>query len=141
MIQRIQSVWFFMASVCAFISLILPFYIGTTKDHISSYELTGIEIFYLRYLTIAVGTIAFIIIFLFKKRRWQIQLSVLGVLLEFILIILYYMEVRTFLDGIYPFTALIHGCVIFFYFLALKGIKKDINEKKKIKRAKKTRYG
>ena len=131
MIQRIQSVWFLLASVCAFLSLKMPFYIGTTKDHKPSYQLMGMENFYLMFLTIATGTLAFVIIFLFKKRRLQVRLSVLGIMLELLLIFLYYLQVRTYLDGTYALTSLLHSLVIFLFFLALRGIGRDINVIKK----------
>ncbi|MEP7165534.1 MAG: DUF4293 domain-containing protein [Ferruginibacter sp.] len=126
MIQRIQSVWFLVASICAFLSLKLPFYIGTTKDHIAGHQLIGTENLYLLFLTIAIGLLAFVTIFLFKKRRIQIRLSVLGIMLELVLILLYYLEVRTYLDGTYALSALLQSCVVFFFFLALRGIGKDI---------------
>ena len=126
MIQRIQSVWFLLASTCAFLSLKMPFYIGTTKEHVPSYQLMGMENFYLMLLTIVIGTLAFVTIFLFKKRRIQIRLSVLGIMLELLLILFYYLKVRTYLDGAYALSALLQSCVIFFFFLALRGIGKDI---------------
>lgn len=127
MIQRIQSVWFLIASVCAFLTLKLPFYVGTTKDHKTFYQLMGTENFYLMLLTIIIGVLAFIIIFLFKKRKLQVRLSVLGIMLELLLILLYYLETRTYVDGTYALSALLHSCVIFFFFLALRGIGRDIN--------------
>lgn len=127
MIQRIQSVWFLIASVCAFLTLKFPFYIGTTKDHIMSYQLIGTENLYLMLLTITIGVLAFIIIFLFKKRKLQVRLSVLGIMLELLLIFLYYLETRSYLDGTYALSSLLHSCVIFFFFMALRGIGKDIN--------------
>jgi hypothetical protein len=126
MIQRIQSIWFLLASVCAFLTLKMPFYVGTTQDHKPTYQLMGTENYYLMLLTIIIGVLAFAIIFLYKKRKLQIRLSVLGIMLELILIFLYYLEVRTYVDGAYALTALLHSCVIFFFFLALKGIGKDI---------------
>lgn len=127
MIQRIQSVWFLIASVCAFLTLKFPFYIGTTKDHIMSYQLIGTENLYLMLLTITIGVLAFIIIFLFKKRKLQVRLSVLGIMLELLLIFLYYLETRSYLDGTYALSSLLHSCVIFFFFMALRGIGRDIN--------------
>ena len=127
MIQRIQSVWFLFASVCAFLTLKFPFYAGTTKDHKLSYQLIGTENIYLMLLTIAIGLLAFIIIFLFKKRKLQVRLSVLGIMLELVLILLYYLETRSYLDGTYALSSLLHSCVIFFFFLALRGIGRDIN--------------
>lgn len=126
MIQRIQSVWFLLASACAFLSLKLPFYVGTTKDHLSAYQLTGSENYFLMLLTIIIGAIAFITIFLFKRRRRQVRLSVFGMMLELVLIFLYYLEVRNYKDGTYALTALLQGCVLFFFFMALRGISKDI---------------
>jgi len=127
MIQRIQSIWFLLASACAFISLKMPFYIGTNKENKPSYQLMGTENFLLMLLTIAIGALAFATIFLFKKRRFQIRLSVLGILLEIILIILYYLEVRNYNAGTLALSALLQIGVIFFFALALRGIGKDIN--------------
>ena len=126
MIQRIQSVWFLLASVSAFLSLYMPFYIGTTREHTASYQLKGMETIYLMLLTILIGAIAFITIFLFKKRRRQVRLAVLGIMLELVLILLYSLQVKTFVDGTYALTALLQGCVLFFFFMALRGIGKDI---------------
>lgn len=127
MIQRIQSIWLLLASACAFLSLKLPFYIGTNKDGIASYKLMGTENYYLMLLTIAIGVLGLIIIFLFRKRRLQIRLSVFGIMLELLLIFLYYLQVRNFLpaSGTYALSALLHSCVVFFFFLAIRGIGKD----------------
>jgi uncharacterized membrane protein len=127
MIQRIQSIWFLIASVCAFLTLKFPFYVGTTKDHIISHQLIGTENLYLMLLTITIGVLAFFIIFLFKKRKLQVRLSVLGIMLELLLIFLYYLETRSYLDGTYALSSLLHSCVIFFFFMALRGIGRDIN--------------
>ncbi len=127
MIQRIQSVWLILAAACAFLSLKLPFYIGTNKAGVASYKLLGTENLYLMFLTIAIGLLALIIIFLFKKRKVQIRLSVLGIMLELLLIFLYYLQVRTFLpdSGTYALSSLLHSCVVFFFYLAIRGIAKD----------------
>ena len=126
MIQRIQSLWFLLASACAFLSLKMPFYVGTTKEGIASYQVTGMENIPLMLLTITTGTLAFVTIFLFKKRKRQVRFSVFGIMLELLLILVYYLKVRTFIDGAYALTALLQGCVLFFLFLALRGIGKDI---------------
>lgn len=128
MIQRIQSVWFLLASACAFLSLKMPFFIGTNKEHVASYQLTGWTDIYIRVLTILIGTLAFVTIFLFKKRRRQVRLAVLGIMLELVLILLYYLQVRTFIEetGAYALTALLQGAIMFFFFLALRGIGRDI---------------
>ena len=127
MIQRIQTIWFLLASACAFLSLKMPFYIGTNKNHIASYQLNGMENIFITILTCVVGALAFVTSFLFKKRRRQVRLSFLGILLELVLLVLYYLEIKTFTEGTFALTALLQSCVILFYLLALRGIHKDIN--------------
>ena len=127
MIQRIQSIWLLLAAAAAFLSLKLPFYIGTNKEGIASYKLTGTENYSLMLLTIGIGVLALIIIFLYKNRKLQVRLSVLGIMLELLLIFLYYLQVRDFLagSGTYALSSLLHSCVVFFFFLAIRGIGKD----------------
>lgn len=125
MIQRIQSIWLLLASACAFISLKLPFYVGTNATGVASNELNGTTNYGLMLLTIAIGILALVNIFLFKNRKLQIRLCVLGIMLELGLIFLYYREVTTYTAGTYALTALLQGLVIFFFFFALRGISKD----------------
>lgn len=125
MLQRIQSVWLLLASTCAFISLKVPYYSGTNKEGIPSYKLMGTENFYLMLLTIAVAVLALITIFLYKNRKLQLRLCILGILLEALLIFLYYRETSSYLDGTYSLTALLHGCIVLFFFLAARGISND----------------
>ena len=126
MIQRIQSVWLLLAAACAALSFKLPFYIGdlaTEKTH----KLIATDNFFIITVTAIVMLLSFANIFLFKKRVLQLRLSILGIFLEAILIFLYYLEVRKFTpgSGTYAVTALLHGGIIFFLFLAAKNINKD----------------
>ncbi len=125
MIQRIQSVWLLLASACAFLSLKMPFYSGTTKDGIPSHELLGMDNFYLMMLTIAVGVIAFISIFLYSNRKLQMRLCILDILLEAGLLFLYYKKVTTYLEGTYSLTAILQVLVLIFLILAARGINRD----------------
>ena len=125
MIQRIQSIWLLLASVCAFLSFKLPFYSGTNAKAVPSYELNARENFLLMLLTVFVGLLALIIIFLFKNRVLQLRLCVLGILLEAILIFLYYREVTGFTEGTYSLWAMLHSLIVIFFFLAAKAINKD----------------
>ncbi|MEO6489692.1 MAG: DUF4293 family protein, partial [Ferruginibacter sp.] len=126
MIQRMQTIWLLLASASAFLSLKMPFYTGSTTSGAASYELKGMENYYLMMLTIAIGFLALIILFLFKNRRMQIRLSVLGIMLELGLIFLYYRQVTTmFSSGTYALSALLQGLTIFFFFFAIRGISND----------------
>ena len=125
MIQRIQSVWLLLASACAFATFKFPYYTGTNSKGLSPYELKGDENFLLLLTTVVVGGLALFTIFIFKKRPPQLRLCVLGILLEAVLIFLYYREVKTFTQGTYSLTAILHSVIVISFFLAARGIHRD----------------
>jgi hypothetical protein len=127
MIQRIQSVWLLLASACAFISLKVPFYSGTNAVNVPSYRLLGTENFLLMLITIAIGIIALFNIFLYSNRKLQIRLCILGILLEGLLIYLYYMETTKFIagTGTFSLTAILQLLIIIFFSLAIRGMSND----------------
>ena len=125
MIQRIQSVWLLLASAGAIASFKFLNYTGTNAKGLSPYELKADENFLLLLTTAAVAGLALITIFLFKKRTLQLRLCVLGILLEALLIFLYYRQVQTFTQGTYALTAILHSIIVIAFFLAARGINKD----------------
>jgi len=127
MIQRIQSLWLLLASACAFATFKFSFFSGTNAKGLASYKLTATENLGLMIVTAIVAALALINIFLFKKRTLQLRLCVLGILLEALLIFLYYLEVKTFEKGAgtYSLTAILHAIIVFAFFLAARGINKD----------------
>ena len=90
MIQRIQSVWLLLASACAFATF--KFQYSTSIKEGVKQLLTATGTVPIMLTTIVVGGLAFVTIFLYKKRRLQILFCVLGILLEALLIFLYYTE-------------------------------------------------
>lgn len=125
MIQRIQSLWLLLASACAFASFKFPYYSGTNTKGQAPYELNATENFLLLITTVIVGGLALFTIFLFKKRTLQLRLCVLGILLEAVLIFLYYREVNTFTQGTYSLTAILHSIIVLAFVLAARAINKD----------------
>ena len=127
MLQRIQSIWLLLASACAFISLKMPFYSGTNKAGLSSYKLMGVDNFYFMLLTIAIGVVALIAIFLYSNRKLQLRICILGILLECLLIFLYYKETTTYVagSGTLSLTSIFQFLVLIFFFLAARGINND----------------
>ena len=126
MIQRIQSIWLFLAAVCVFLTLKFSTYVGTNKDLIPSSFLNGIATLPLIFVTLAVGILTLITIFLYKNRKLQLRLTILAMLLEAGLIFLYYNEIQTFIGkGTFSITAILHVAVIFFLILAARGINSD----------------
>ena len=125
MIQRIQSIWLLLASACAFASFKFPYYSGTNVKGLAPYELNATENFLLLITTGIVGILALFTIFLFKNRALQLRLCVSGILLEAILIFLYYREVKTFTEGTYSLTAILHSIIVLAFLLAARAINKD----------------
>jgi vacuolar-type H+-ATPase subunit I/STV1 len=125
MIQRIQSVWLLLAAACTFLSFKFPFYSGTNLKGVASYELKATENFLLMATTVIIGVLAIFIIFLFKKRQLQLRLCVLGLVLEALLIFLYYRQVLTFTQGTYALFALLQSLVVILFFMAARAINKD----------------
>ena len=126
MIQRLQSIWLFLAAVCVFLTLKFSTYVGTNKDLIPSSFLNGIATLPLIFVTLAVGILTLITIFLYKNRKLQLRLTILAVLLEAGLIFLYYKEIQTFIGkGTFSIYAILHVGVVVFLILAARGINSD----------------
>ena len=127
MIQRIQTLWLFLASACAFISLKVPFFSGTNAAGVTSYKLMGTENFMLMLLTIAIGVLALITMFLYSNRTLQLRLAALGLLLEGLLLYLYYRETTQYVagTGTCALTSILQVLVLLFFFLAIRGISRD----------------
>jgi uncharacterized membrane protein len=125
MLQRIQSIWLLLAAACAFLGLQFPFYTGTNKDLIPGYVLKGTESIPLILATAAVGILALVCIFLYNNRKLQLRLTFVALLLQALLLFLYYTKVKEFTGGTFALTALLQGCVVFFLFLAARGINHD----------------
>jgi hypothetical protein len=125
MIQRIQSVWLLLASICAFLTLKLPFYAKPILPGNTYFELKGTESYLLMILTIALGVIAFINIFLYKNRVVQLRFSVLGIIIDLIIVALYLQTIKDFTTGTFSFYWILHPVILVTLFLAARGIRKD----------------
>jgi hypothetical protein len=125
MIQRLQSLWLLLASACTFAGFKFSFYSGTNAKGLSPYELNANENFLLLLTTVIVGALAFVTIFMFKKRTLQIWLCILGMILEALLIFLYYRQVQNFIQGTFSLTAILQAITLFAFLMAARGINKD----------------
>jgi hypothetical protein len=127
MIQRIQTIWLLLAAICIAATFKLPFYIGTNALAVASFPIMANDSFFITILTSAVLFSALIAIFLFKTRIVQIRLCITGIILEGLLIFLYYREVKTFTAGTYTLWSVLHILTLLFLFLAARAINKDDN--------------
>ena len=125
MIQRIQSVWLFIATILAFSTLKLSFYSGTYLPDNLYHQLNGTESMRLMIPTIGLGILTLITIFLYKNRPTQLWMCMAGILLDLVLIFLYYRAIKDFTRGDYAITAVLHLIIIAALVLAARGINKD----------------
>lgn len=126
MIQRIQTIWFLLAGFAALATLKFPYYSGIQDPTVPYHELTALNANIPTLLvTITVAVVAFVAIGLFKNRTTQLRLAVVGIVLEALLIFLYYRQVAIFTEGTYALTSILHMLIVLFFVLAARGINKD----------------
>lgn len=125
MIQRIQSVWLLVASIVTFLTLKFSFYSGTYLPDNQYQQVNGMDNFLLMITTIALGVLTLITIFLFKTRVIQLRLCIVGILLDMLLLFLYYRAIQHFSKGEYAITAAFHLLIIISLIFAANGINKD----------------
>ena len=128
MIQRIQTVWLFLAVLFAALTYKFPFYTGNIigKDNVQRYEkLVASSNFILLILTAGfiVGTVA--IIFMYKSRKQQLWLTVVAACLSILNLMIYFYEVKKFSSGNMSLTSILAFAIPIFLILAINGIKKD----------------
>lgn len=128
MIQRIQTVWLFLAALFAALTYKFPFYTGNiiNKDKIQLYEkLTASTNFLTLIFTagLIAGSVA--IIFLYKNRKQQMWLTVAAAGLSIINIIIYFSELKRFVSGNMSLTSILALLIPVFFILAINGIWKD----------------
>jgi hypothetical protein len=127
MIQRQQTLWLLLSALAALLSFMFPFVTGKgLKDGLPvDVTLTAGSNFLLLILTGASLVLAMATIFLYKDRKLQIKLTLVGMVLTIGIIILYIMQMNKLnsatlaLFCILPFAGLIG------YFMAFRNIRKD----------------
>jgi uncharacterized membrane protein len=128
MLQRMQSIWLLFAGICAFLTIRLSFYSGNIElaGQPATFQFVnaGFNIWIL-VITIALICIAAIDIFLYKNRKLQGRLAILGILLSLLNIFLYYRQIHKFTIGNYDLTAVLAIVIPIFFFLASRGIYRD----------------
>jgi hypothetical protein len=130
MLQRMQSVWLLLAAICAFLSIRFSFYSGNIEipgqPPVFQYLNASFNIWIL-IITIALVCIAAIDIFLYKNRKLQGRLAILGILLSILNIFLYLQQIHRFVEhqGSHTITSVFVFLIPVFLFLAMRGIYRD----------------
>jgi hypothetical protein len=125
MIQRGQTVWMIIAVIAIFLTLKFSFYSGTLLTDNSFHSVIATNNFILMVLTCAMGSALIINIFLYKHRKLQFRICIIAILLEVILLFLYYRQTKLYSNGTLDIWAIFHLVAIFALILAAVGIYKD----------------
>ena len=130
MLQRMQSVWLLLAAICAFLTIRYSFYSGNieTAGQPATFQyLTASFNIWILIITIALVCIAAIDIFLYKNRKLQGRLAILGIILSFGNIFLYLKEIHRFVEnqGSHTITAVFVFAIPILFYLAARGIYRD----------------
>ncbi len=131
MIQRIQSIWLLAAAAAAFACLSVSLYAGNmaVADPRPSawHELNGMEDRLTLFLTSAVSVLSLLALFVFKNRRLQIRLTVAALFTELILLGVFLLKIKSFVNGAFTIGAILHIGILVVLILAAVGIRKDMN--------------
>jgi hypothetical protein len=128
MIQRIQSVWLFLAALFAALTYKFPFYTGNVinKESVHLYErLVASSNFLILIFSAVVVAGTIFIIFMYKNRKQQIWLTVAAAGLSVVNIILYFNELKKFISGSMSLTSVFALAIPVFLLLAINGMWKD----------------
>ena len=125
MIQRVQTVWMFLAALAVFLTLKFLFYSGTLISDNQYHPLLATDHLLILILTSALGTGIVINIFLFKNRKVQSRIILIAIIWECLIIFLYIKQTDQYSAGSYSLWSALHILIIIFLFLAARGIYKD----------------
>jgi hypothetical protein len=130
MIQRKQTIWLLLAAIAGFLITQVPLYVASLSGEIMK-KFMATESLLLFAVAVLSALLGFITIFLFKNRSLQMKLSFLGLLTSIGFIALQIWKIDEFratnapLKGSYYWGALLPIVMAFFFFLAIRNIRKD----------------
>jgi hypothetical protein len=75
--------------------------------------------------TIALGVVSLLNIFLYKTRVIQLRLCLIGILLDLLLLYLYFREIQNYSQGTFSITAAAHLLILLALIFSARGINKD----------------
>jgi len=129
MIQRQQTLWLILATVCAFLSFQFPFAIGKETVE-NSAALLDVNIdaasdLFLILLTGASVILSLVTIFMFKDRKLQGRLTLLGILLSAGIIVKYIVRYTELVSPVPALWSVLPFLVLIGYIMAYRGIRHD----------------
>jgi hypothetical protein len=130
MIQRIQSLWLLLCSLCAALVLMVPVFAGPGQDGLIKVFSIRENLLLLLIVTLSIA-MPFINIFLFKNRSLQKILIVNNMILAILTVVTEYFSIDKFkqqfgiAQGNWEMSAILPFFIILFLVFAFRGIRKD----------------
>ncbi|MFM2338738.1 MAG: hypothetical protein RL115_1931 [Bacteroidota bacterium] len=129
MIQRQQTLWLLLATATAILTFMFPFAIGeelVEKTQLKQKaEIMAGSNFFTLLLSIASIGLSFVSIFLFKDRKTQLKLTVLGLLIAVAILVLFVMGMQQLLSPTPALWVILPIGTVIGYFMAFRGIRSD----------------
>ncbi len=127
MIQRRQTLWLLLATIAAVLSFMFPFVTGkeAIKNMQADKVIDAASDFFLLILTGGSIILSTVTIFLFKDRKMQIRLCLLGLLLSIVIMVRYIMLMNKLTNTTLALYAILPFVFLASYFFAFRDIRKD----------------
>ena len=129
MIQRQQTLWLMLATICALLTFQFPFLTGVRVVGTSTMteELDAGSNLYLLLLTVACIILSTVSIFLFKDRKSQSRLTLVGLILSVVLLIMYIVVMQEYAKTTLALYCILPLLIIVGFIMAYRGIRHDQN--------------
>ncbi len=129
MIQRKQTLWLLIATASVVLTFMFPFATGEELVEKTAMkqntEITAGSSFFTLILSIISVGISAIAIFMFKDRKLQMRLSLLGLVVASGIFVLYILEMKKLVTSTPALWAILPVLSIVCFFLAFRGIRSD----------------
>ena len=129
MIQRQQTLWLLLATAAAILTFMFPFAVGEelvlkTAMKQRAEIIAGNNFFTLILTVVSIG-ISVVTIFMFKDRKMQMKLCLLGLLVSVLILVLYLLNMKKIISATPALWAILPVAVIAGYYMAFRNIRKD----------------
>lgn len=129
MIQRQQTLWLLLAVAAGILTFMFPFATGEELvEKTAMRKVVALDAgsnFFTLILSIASIGLSTVTIFMFKDRKMQMRLCLLGLVLAITTLVVYIMQMKKLVTSTPALWAVLPVAVIAGYFMAFRGIRKD----------------
>ena len=127
MIQRQQTLWLILATLAALFCFMFPFATGKglEKGLVADKEIKAGSDFLLLIATGASLILSGAIIFLYKDRKLQIKLCLLGRLISVAIVVLYIFQLNKLTTSTLALFSILPFIIVISYYMAFRNIRKD----------------